>query len=77
MINSCIHHSAFSLQRAGLRGLSLNVVLNKTYRLNNHMAIQHCQQTVTDEHTMILMLQTVSVTLIEDFEASEMLFFCR
>lgn len=43
-------HYQHHLMRAGLRGLSLNVVLNKTYRLNNHMAIQHCQQTMTRKY---------------------------
>ncbi|XP_063329862.1 protein SFI1 homolog [Pelmatolapia mariae] len=43
-------HYQHHLMHAGLRGLSLNVVLNKTYRLNNHMAIQHCQQTMTRKY---------------------------
>ncbi|XP_056293562.1 protein SFI1 homolog isoform X2 [Pseudoliparis swirei] len=32
---------------AGLQGLSLHVIRNKTHRLNNHMAVQHYHQTIT------------------------------
>ncbi|XP_006783137.1 protein SFI1 homolog [Neolamprologus brichardi] len=48
--NAANQHYQHHLMRAGLRGLSLNVVLNKTYRLNNRMAIQHCQQTMNRKY---------------------------
>ncbi|XP_030277348.1 protein SFI1 homolog isoform X2 [Sparus aurata] len=40
-------HHHHHLLRAGLQGLSLNIVWNKTHRLNNNMAIQHHHQTMT------------------------------
>ncbi|XP_068568237.1 protein SFI1 homolog isoform X2 [Cebidichthys violaceus] len=44
-IASRSHHR--HLLSAGLRGLSLNVVRSKTHRLNNNVAVQHHQQTMT------------------------------
>ncbi|XP_059184490.1 protein SFI1 homolog [Centropristis striata] len=40
-------HHHHHLLRAGLQGLSLNVIRNKTHRLNNNMAVQHYHQTMT------------------------------
>lgn len=48
--NKANQHLQHHLLRAGLRGLSLNVMWNKTHRLNNHMAVQHCQQTMTRKY---------------------------
>ncbi|XP_073323532.1 uncharacterized protein sfi1 [Pagrus major] len=42
-----LQHRHHHLLRAGLQGLSLNIVWNKTHRLNNNMAVQHHHQTVT------------------------------
>ncbi|XP_078104755.1 protein SFI1 homolog isoform X1 [Sander vitreus] len=39
-------HHHHHLLRAGLMGLSLNVIGNKTHRLNNNMAVQHYHQTI-------------------------------
>ncbi|XP_031709155.1 protein SFI1 homolog [Anarrhichthys ocellatus] len=44
-IASQSHHR--HLLRAGVQGLSLNVIRNKTHRLNNNMAVQHYHQTMT------------------------------
>lgn len=38
------------LQSVGLQGLALNVIWNKTHRLNNNMAAQHHHQTVASSH---------------------------
>ncbi|GLD64553.1 protein SFI1 homolog [Lates japonicus] len=38
-------HHQHHLLSAGLQGLSLNVIQNKTHRLNNNMALQHHYQT--------------------------------
>ncbi|XP_033482337.2 protein SFI1 homolog [Epinephelus lanceolatus] len=40
-------HHHHHLLRAGLQGLSLNVLRSKTHRLNNNMAVQHHHQTMT------------------------------
>ncbi|KAM9361287.1 protein SFI1 homolog [Symphorus nematophorus] len=47
-IASQYHHH--HLLRAGLQGLSLNVIWNKTHRLNNNMAVQHYHQTMTSKY---------------------------
>ncbi|KAM4588370.1 uncharacterized protein sfi1 [Odontesthes bonariensis] len=39
-------HFRHNLMRAGLEGLSLNVIWNKTRRMNNNVAVQHYQQTI-------------------------------
>ncbi|XP_056241687.1 protein SFI1 homolog [Seriola aureovittata] len=39
-------HHQHHLLSAGLQGLSLNVIWNKTHRLNNNMALQHYYQTM-------------------------------
>ncbi|XP_042362696.1 protein SFI1 homolog [Plectropomus leopardus] len=44
---TAIQHHHHHLLRAGLQGLSLNVLRNKTQRLNNNMAVQHHHQTMT------------------------------
>ncbi|XP_028303883.1 protein SFI1 homolog isoform X2 [Gouania willdenowi] len=46
---ACQHHH-HHLLRAGLRGLSLNVLWNKTQRLNAHMADKVRQQTLMEKH---------------------------
>lgn len=56
-IIQCIDHCGLLLQHAGLQGLSLNVIWNKMHRLNHNMAVQHYHQTVTDEYSIILILQ--------------------
>nr|XP_046239547.1 protein SFI1 homolog isoform X2 [Scatophagus argus] len=43
-------HHHHHLQHAGLRGLSLNVMRNKTCRLNNNMAVQHYRQSMTSKY---------------------------
>ncbi|KAE8298503.1 Serotransferrin [Larimichthys crocea] len=43
-------HHRHHLLRAGLQGLSLNVIRNKTHRLNNNMAVQHYHQTMTNKY---------------------------
>ncbi|KAK5872526.1 hypothetical protein PBY51_013217 [Eleginops maclovinus] len=40
-------HHHHQLLRAGLRGLSVNIIRNRTHRLNNNMAVQHYSQTMT------------------------------
>ncbi|CAG5980547.1 unnamed protein product [Menidia menidia] len=39
-------HFHHSLLRAGFQGLSLNVKQNRAHRMNNNIAVQHCQQTI-------------------------------
>ncbi|XP_068171614.1 protein SFI1 homolog isoform X2 [Antennarius striatus] len=46
-------HSNLHLLRAGLQGFSLNIMWNKTHRLNNHIAVQHCFETVTNKYWKI------------------------
>ncbi|XP_029357539.1 protein SFI1 homolog isoform X2 [Echeneis naucrates] len=43
-IISCIYFCVLLFQTAGLKGLSLNIILNKTHRLNNNIALQHYYQ---------------------------------
>ncbi|XP_020507537.3 protein SFI1 homolog isoform X1 [Labrus bergylta] len=43
---ACQHHEHYLL-RAGFQGLVLNVIRNKTHRLNNNMAVQQYHQTLT------------------------------
>ncbi|XP_028260990.1 protein SFI1 homolog isoform X2 [Parambassis ranga] len=43
-------HHHHSLLRAGLQGLSLNVMWNKAHRLNNNMAVQHRQQMMKSKY---------------------------
>ncbi|KAM7006451.1 LOW QUALITY PROTEIN: protein SFI1 homolog [Tautogolabrus adspersus] len=43
---ACQHHKLYLL-RAGFQGLVLNVIRNKTHRLNNNMAVQQYHQTLT------------------------------
>ncbi|XP_070707136.1 protein SFI1 homolog [Pempheris klunzingeri] len=43
-------HHHHHLMSAGLQGLSLNVVRNKTHRLNNNMAFQHYHQTTMSKY---------------------------
>ncbi|XP_047203965.1 protein SFI1 homolog isoform X3 [Girardinichthys multiradiatus] len=43
-------HFQHHLLRAGLLGFSLNVTWSKTHRLNNNMAVQHCQQTMVTKY---------------------------
>ncbi|XP_070758707.1 protein SFI1 homolog [Enoplosus armatus] len=43
-------HHHHHLLRAGLQGLCLNVIWNKTLRLNNNMAVQHYHQTVASKY---------------------------
>ncbi|KAK5934049.1 hypothetical protein CgunFtcFv8_014476 [Champsocephalus gunnari] len=40
-------HHHHQLLHAGLQGLSVNIIRNRTHRLNNNMAVQHCHQTMT------------------------------
>nr|XP_020453685.1 protein SFI1 homolog [Monopterus albus] len=47
MASQHYHHHLMS---AGLQGLSLNVIWNKTHRLNNNMAIQHHHQTMMSKY---------------------------
>uniref|UniRef100_A0A3Q3NGM8 SFI1 centrin binding protein n=2 Tax=Mastacembelus armatus TaxID=205130 RepID=A0A3Q3NGM8_9TELE len=43
-------HHRHRLMSAGLQGLSLNVIWNKTHRLNNNVSIQHYNQTMTSKY---------------------------
>ncbi|XP_044028465.1 protein SFI1 homolog isoform X3 [Siniperca chuatsi] len=43
-------HYHHHLLRAGSQGLCLNVIWNKTHRLNNNMAVQHHHQTMTNKY---------------------------
>ncbi|XP_035517407.1 protein SFI1 homolog isoform X2 [Morone saxatilis] len=43
-------HHHHHLLRAGLQGLSCNIIWNKTHRLNNNMAVQHYHQTMTNKY---------------------------
>ncbi|XP_053172194.1 protein SFI1 homolog [Scomber japonicus] len=47
---SASQHYHYHLLRAGVKALSLNVSWNKEQRLNNNMAVQHCQQTVISKY---------------------------
>ncbi|XP_070815799.1 protein SFI1 homolog [Chaetodon trifascialis] len=43
-------HQHHHLLRAGLKGLFLNVIENKTHRLNRNVAVQHHHQTLTSKY---------------------------
>lgn len=43
-------HFHHLLMRSGLQGLSLNIMWNKAHRLDNNMAVQHCQQTIISKY---------------------------
>ncbi|KAK2862052.1 hypothetical protein Q5P01_001585 [Channa striata] len=47
MANQHHHHHLLS---AGLQGLSVNIILNKTHRLNNNLAVQHHCQSVLSKY---------------------------
>lgn len=65
----------FLLQRAGLRGFSLHVMLNKTHRLHNHMAVQHRQQTVLKNAPWSSHCSHLSLLLMRFWKHLKYLFF--
>lgn len=71
-INKCIDYYVFLLQHAGMQGLSINIMRNKTHRLDNIMAVQHHQQTVTGEQSIQI---SVSATFFKVFKATKSFMF--